>query len=149
MTLVYRPLPFGGQNDRRGGGKIIALVAATLAIPAIVGAGCTVDALRGYAVQAKLSQAVDAAALAGGRVMFDAQRDGHIRSFFDKAFPSGFLGSQTAPLTIAEDPGAGTLTVSGRATVHVLFLRLLGEDDVTVEARSIVRRNLSHIRRGV
>ncbi|WP_245986255.1 pilus assembly protein TadG-related protein [Azospirillum thermophilum] len=66
MTLVYRPLPYGGQHEvRRTGGRIIAMVVAALAVPTIVGAGCTVDALRGVAVQARLSQAVDAAALAG------------------------------------------------------------------------------------
>ncbi|WP_245986256.1 hypothetical protein [Azospirillum thermophilum] len=81
--------------------------------------------------------------------MFDAQRDGHIRSFFEKAYPSGFLGSSLSALTIAEDPSAGTLTVSGRATVHAVFLRLLGEGDVTVEARSVVRRTSQAIRKSL
>ena len=140
MTLVYRPLPYGGHEDRRTGRHLLLVVALVLAIPTVLGAGCTVDALRSYAVEARLAQAVDAAALAGGRVMFDSQRDGHIRSFFDKAFPRGFLGSDLSPLTIAEDAAAGTLTVSAHATVNAIFLRLFGKKEVTVEAQSIVRR---------
>ncbi|CAO3422865.1 pilus assembly protein TadG-related protein [Azospirillum doebereinerae] len=148
MTLVYRPLPYGGQESRRTTGRRFALVLTlALAAPVILGAGCTFDTLRSYAVRARLSQAVDSAALAGGRVMFDTQRDGHIRSFFDKAFPNGFLGAHAAPLTIAEDTAAGTLTVSGRASLNAMFLRLFGSADMTVEARSIVRRAVQHARK--
>lgn len=151
MTLVYRPLPYGGHEGRRVGrrtGRRFAFILLlALAVPVGVGAGCTLDALRGYAVQARLSQAVDSAALAGGRVMFDSQRDGHIRSFFDKAFPNGFLGAHAAPLTIAEDAVAGTLTVSGQASFNAVFLRLIGKSDLTVEARSIVRRAVQHARK--
>lgn len=147
MTLVYRPLPYGGHEGRRTGRRFVFVLALLLAAPAILGAGCTVDAVRGYAVRAKLAQAVDSAALAGGRVMFDTQRDGHIRSFFDKAFPNGFLGAHAAPLTIAEDAAAGTLTVSAHASLNAMFLRLFGNGDVTVEARSIVRRAVLHARK--
>ena len=147
MTLVYRPLPYGGHEGRRTGRRYVFVVALALAAPAILGAGCTLDALRGYAVRARLAQAVDSAALAGGRVMFDTQRDGHIRSFFDKAFPNGFLGAHADALTIAEDAAAGTLTVSGRASLNAMFLRLFGNGDVTVEARSIVRRAVLHARK--
>ncbi|MBP2299619.1 pilus assembly protein TadG-related protein [Azospirillum picis] len=147
MTLVYRPLPYGGHEDRRTGRHVLLAVALLLSIPAVVGAGCTIDAVRGFAVEARLSHAVDAAALAGGRVMFDSQRDGHIRSFFDKAFPNGFLGSNLSPLTIAEDAAAGTLTVSAHATVNAIFLRLFGKKEVTIEAQSIVRRGSQHARK--
>ncbi len=149
MTLVYRPLPYGGHEGRRTGRRVALFLFLALIAPIIVGVGCTVDTLRGYAVQARLSQAVDAAALAGGRVMFDTQRDGHIRSFFDKAFPNGFLGAQAAPLTIADDVDAGTLTVSGSASLNALFLRLFGNGNVKVEARSIVRRTSLHARKAL
>lgn len=139
MVMVYHPYSLRQHEDRRGGRRAVLAVLFALAVPLAVGAGYTMDAVRGYAVQARLSQAVDAAALAGGRVMFDDQRDGHIRTFFSNAFPSGFLGANTAPLSIADDPQAGTLTVSASATVTSLFTRLLGGDDMTVEAQSIVR----------
>ncbi|MBP2311004.1 pilus assembly protein TadG-related protein [Azospirillum soli] len=140
MVMVYHPHPFGHHEERRASRKALLALAFALGLPLVVGVGYTVDTVRGYAVQARLSQAVDAAALAGGRVMFDNQRDGHIRTFFATAFPSGFLGSRTDPLAISDDPRAGTLTVSGRATVRGVFLRLLGGGDLTVEAQSVVRR---------
>ncbi|MDQ2104712.1 hypothetical protein QSG27_18575 [Azospirillum sp. C340-1] len=119
----------------------MALIAA-LGLPLALGAGYTMDTVRGYAVQARLAQAVDAAALAGGRVMFDDQRDGHIRTFFDNAFSKGFLGAHAVALTIEDDSRSGVLTVHGRATVKALFTRILGGNDLTVEAQSVVRRGV-------
>lgn len=141
MVLVYHPYPLRQPVTRRTGRKTVIALIVALGLPMAVGVGYTVDAVRGFAVQARLSQAVDAAALAGGRVMFDEQRDGHIRTFFESSFPDGFLGSNVGPLAISEDPRAGTLKVSGRATVKTLFMRLLGGGDVTVEAESVVHCN--------
>ncbi len=141
MVMLYQPYALGRQHARRSGRRAMLALAVALGLPLVAGIGYTVDTVRGYAVQARLSQAVDAAALAGGRVRFDDQRDGHIRTFFANAFPVGFLGAQTAPLTIADDPLTGTLTVSGRATMKGPFLRLLGGGDLTVEARSVIRRS--------
>lgn len=149
MVMVYHPYSLRQHEERRSSRKAVYALMFALAAPVAAGAGYTMDAVRGYAVQAKLSQAVDAAALAGGRVMFDDQRDGHIRTFFSIAFPNGFLGAHASPLAIADDPRAGTLTVSGRATVKALFTRLLGGDDMTVEARSIVRLGGAHGRKAL
>lgn len=139
MVMAYHPYSLRRHEERRGSRKAVAALLLALAVPLVMGAGYSIDALRGYAVQARLSQAVDAAALAGGRVMFDDQRDGHIRTFFAIAFPSGFLGAKASLLDIDDDPQAGTLTVSASATVRSLFTRLLGGDDMTVEAHSVVR----------
>ncbi|WP_448206878.1 TadE/TadG family type IV pilus assembly protein [Azospirillum sp. sgz302134] len=148
MVMVYHPYELRPHEERRSGRKAVLALVFALGLPMVAGFGYTIDTLRGYAVQARLSQAVDAAALAGGRVMFDDQRDGHIRTFFATAFPNGFLGSNTAPLAIDDDPRAGTLTVSGQATVKALFTRLMGGTDLTVEAHSIVRRGSAHGRKG-
>jgi Flp pilus assembly protein TadG len=141
MELVYNVRPFGEQQSRRGNWRMTLAAALLIGVPMAGALGYGIDHLRGYAVQAKLSQAVDAAALAGGRVMFDDQRNGHIKTFFEAALPKGFLGCYTADLSIAEDQQAGTLTVSGRAKVQATFLRLFGYDDLTVEASSMVQRN--------
>ncbi|WP_207459878.1 pilus assembly protein TadG-related protein [Azospirillum sp. SYSU D00513] len=141
MEMVYNLRPFGQEKRRTGGRRLGLIVALAVGLPLAGAVGYAVDQVRGYAVQAKLSQAVDSAALAGGRVMFDDQRDGHIKTFFEAAFPKGFLGCDRAALSIAEDPGTGTLTVSGKARVEAMFLGLFGFDDLIVEARSIIRRN--------
>lgn len=143
MVMVYHPCPIGRHEVRRSGRKTTLALTIALAVPLTAGLGYSVDTVRGFAVQARLSKAVDAAALAGGRVMFDDQRDGHIRTFFEDAFPKGFLGTAPPSLAIADDPRSGTLTVSGRTTVQAVFLRLVGKGDLTVEAHSVVRRGSS------
>ncbi|WP_245593351.1 pilus assembly protein TadG-related protein [Azospirillum halopraeferens] len=116
---------------------VLAMMAA---VPLACGAGLGFDAARGYIVEARLSRALDAAALAGGRVHVDEQRDGHVRKFFDAAFPAGYLGSSPAPLTIFEDRATGVLVVRTSTRVNALFRRMLGLGDLTVEARSVIRR---------
>lgn len=141
MVMVYQPTPYAYQKVRRSGrrgGATTAVVVLLAVLATAVGFGA--EALRGWAVQARLSQAVDAAALAGGRVFFDTQRDGHIRSFFAAAFPSGYLGARPGAIAIQADHETGTLTVTARATVGAIFQRLLGEGEMTMQAVSVVRR---------
>lgn len=142
MVMVYHPYALQHRQERRSGRRLALALIAALGLPLAVGAGYTMETVRGYAVQARLAQAVDAAALAGGRVMFDDQRDGHIRTFFDNAFSKGFLGAHAATLRIEDDSRSGVLTVHGRATVKALFTRVLGGSDLVVEAQSVVRRNV-------
>lgn len=136
---MYHP-SLSGHPARPSAARRIGLVLALLVPPMIAGAGYGLDTLRGYVVQAKLSRAVDEAALAGGRVLFDDQRDGHIRKFFATAFPAGFLGAEPAPLAITDNPRDGTLMVNASAVVRAGVLRLLGIGDHVVEAHSVVRR---------
>lgn len=95
MVMVYHPYALQHRQERRSGRRLALALIVALGLPLAVGAGYTLETVRGYAVQARLAQAVDAAALAGGRVMFDDQRDGHIRTFFDNAFSKSFLGAHT------------------------------------------------------
>ncbi|GAA4252013.1 hypothetical protein [Azospirillum formosense] len=140
--MVYHPYALQHRQERRSGRRLVLALVVALGLPLAVGAGYTLETVRGYAVQARLAQAVDAAALAGGRVMFDDQRDGHIRTFFDNAFSKSFLGTHAAMLRIEDDTNSGVLTVHGRATVKALFTRVLGGSDLVVEAQSVVRRNI-------
>lgn len=137
---MYYPCPLGQpvrpSLARRAGTALLLL----LVLPLLGGVGYGIEVLRSHMVQARLTRAVDEAALAGGRVLFDNQRDGHIRKFFETAFPAGFLGADPAPLAIADNPSDGTVTVRGSATVHSGPFRMLGFKDFTLEARSIVRR---------
>ncbi|ALJ35521.1 hypothetical protein D9623_09590 [Azospirillum brasilense] len=142
MVMVYHPYALQHRQERRSGRRLALALIVALGFPLAAGAGYTLETVRGYAVQARLAQAVDAAALAGGRVMFDDQRDGHIRSFFDNAFTKSFLGAHAAVLKIEDDTRSGVLTVHGQATVKALFTRVLGGSDLVVEAQSVVRRNV-------
>ena len=148
MVMVIQPLRFGKSDERRSDRKVKAALLIALAVPIIAGIGCGLDIVRGMAVEARLAKAVNAAALAGSRVMSDQQRDSHIRSFFTASFPSGYLGSTEPMLAIADDQQAGTLTVRGRAIMHSVFLGLLQDEEITFEASSEVRLPGTTTRKG-
>ena len=83
----------GFRRDEKGA---VAILVAVAAIPLIAALGLATDTARGYIVKARLSQALDAAALAGGKNMFGADRDADIEMFFDANFPPGFMGATVA-----------------------------------------------------
>lgn len=118
-------------------------------IVAFVGfAGLSVDAMRGYLVQSRLSSALDAAGLAGARVMFSPTRDADIRMFFESNFPPGYMGATvTYPNspnpTILEpqvDASNEVLTLTAEATIQTTLMRVLGFDTLTVSATSQITR---------
>lgn len=132
-SLAFRLL-----RDRNGG---MAVFAAFAIVATVAMTGLAVDAARGYLVKARLSQAIDAAALAGGRVFFDANRDDDVRMFFAANFPDDFLGATLTPLSISADTEAGTITVSASASIDTTLMRVLGHQKMTVAARSVVKRS--------
>jgi len=115
------------------------LVLLSLSLILVV-CGFGVDVARGYMVQARLSRAVDAAALAGGRVFFDERRDSHVERFFEAAFPRDYLGSRCSAPDVSVNPAEGTLTVAARATIKRHFHELFGWGGQTLEAVSRVHR---------
>jgi Flp pilus assembly protein TadG len=123
--------------DRRG---TIAIILGFSIIPLVGFAGVAIDTTRGYLVKARLNQALDAAALAGGRVFYEPYRDEDVRAFFDANFPPNFLGSTVSPLTISENPDTGELTVAATANIDTTLTRVLGFEQLTVGARSVVQR---------
>ncbi|MBL8834894.1 MAG: hypothetical protein JNL66_01560, partial [Alphaproteobacteria bacterium] len=66
-------------GDRRG--TVFVFIGAAV-IPIVASMGVALDSARGYLVRSRLSQALDAAGLAGGRVFDSATRDDDIRMFF-------------------------------------------------------------------
>lgn len=102
--------------------------------------GLSVDAVRGYLVQSRLAGALDAAGLAGARVMFSPGRDQDIVDFFNANFPSGYLGATVSGPQIAEDAKKEVLTLTAQATIDTSFMRVLGFNSLTVSALSEVTR---------
>ena len=105
--------------------------------------GLATDTARGYLVKARLSQALDAAALAGGKVYFSTQRDADIKKYFAANFPSASAPVYNAPYTATfmnakvtlNAPvnggvsGKENLTLKAEATIPTTFMRVLGFDD--------------------
>ncbi len=129
-------------GDRRGS---VSLYVATAIVPLIAIVGVSIDAARGYLVKSRLSSAVDAAALAGGRIYGSAFRDADIQKYFDSNFPAGYMNAAIDPLAIATNDVSRTLVVSTQATIPTTFMRLLGfttmsasaQAEATLESKSV------------
>jgi Mg-chelatase subunit ChlD len=120
-------------------GSVMPLVAS--GIIALVGAvGLSTDSARGYMVKARLSQALDAAALAGARTMFSPTRDDDIRMYFKANFPDSFLGATITGPTIQISENNEILTLQATATIGTTFMRVLGQESLRVSASTEVTR---------
>jgi Flp pilus assembly protein TadG len=124
-------------RDKRGG---IAVFLATAIVPLVGFLGLAVDTTRGYLLKSRLNQALDAAALAGGRVIFSANRDADVRMYFNANFPPGYMGATVTGPTIAPSADNQKLTLAASAVVDTTFLRVLGIDNVTVRSEVEVTR---------
>ncbi|WP_175429924.1 pilus assembly protein TadG-related protein [Azospirillum argentinense] len=83
------------RRDRRGA---TALMFAAAAVPLLGMVGLAVDYGRAFLVQSRLQTAIDAGALAAGKMLnstADAQSD--IAMFVAANLPPGFLGRPSAP----------------------------------------------------
>jgi Flp pilus assembly protein TadG len=116
-------------SDRRGG---VAMILGLAIIPLFAIIGLSIDTTRAYMIKSRLSSAVDAAALAGGRVFMSDTRDQDVQMYFDVNFPPGFMGSAVEPLVITPDDVNRTLTVAAQATIPTTFMRVLGQDSITI-----------------
>lgn len=132
-----RPHIFLKRLAAESSGGVAALLAFA-AIPLVVAIGLSVDGARGWLVKSRLGSAVDAAALAGGRVYASPTRDDEIRMFFKANFPDGFMDAVAEPVVITPDNANRRITVSARATVPTTFMRLVGVRSISVSTKTEV-----------
>ena len=125
--------------DRRGA---VAVFVALAAIPLIGFVGIGTDTARAFMVKSRLSSAVDAAGLAGGRSFFQATRDADIEMFFDVNFPAGYMGATVSGPTYTVDEVNEKIAISASATVPTAFMRLFGFETVTVSAEAEITRQM-------
>jgi Flp pilus assembly protein TadG len=132
---------FTGRFARDERGAAIILVAFVVVVLCLV-AGVAIDSARGYLLKSRLSGALDAAGLAGARVMHltPAERDADIYAYFNANFPPGFMDATTQPLTITTDTDNKVLTLTASASVGTTLMRVIGHDSMAVAARTVIRR---------
>ncbi|MDJ0942143.1 MAG: pilus assembly protein TadG-related protein [Kiloniellales bacterium] len=121
-----------------------AIVLLGFAVFVLVGAaGLAFDAGRGYMLNARLSQAVDAAALAGGRSLSIGSGGDYkavIKKYFKANLPDGYMGAEI-PDPIIELKGDGDeIEVVATATVPTTLMRVLGSKSMKIDARAVVHR---------
>jgi Flp pilus assembly protein TadG len=125
------------REDRRG---TMAAVMAVAAVPIIGLAGVGIDTARGYMLKQRMSQALDAAALAGGRAVYSPSRDADIQKFYFANIEQGYLGATLQPPAIAVGQNNETITLTATAELPSTFTRVLGVEEMNVQARVVVRR---------
>lgn len=134
---AWRSIALRFARDRRG--AVAVLVAAGVVV-LTAAVGLATDAARGYIVKARLSQALDAAGIAGARVMFSPTRDADIRMYFDANFPPGFMGATVTGPSFVVSPDNEILTLEASVRIGTTFMQVLGIDTMTVSAATEITR---------
>ncbi len=125
----------------RGNRGSVLTWAAFLMVPLIGFMGLGVDSARGYMVKARLSQALDAAALAAGRQTADTAKSEEVaKAVFKANFPSEYMDATLAGPTITFNADKDTVTASATAVIPTYFVRIVGQDTFTVSASTEVTR---------
>jgi len=120
----------------------VAVYLAFAIVPIIGFIGIGTDTARAYMVKSRLSSALDAAGLAGGKVFFGPTRDQDIEMFFNANFPAGYMGAVLSGPVVAIDTANETISLSASATIPTTFMRLIGHDSIVVSTETEITRQI-------
>ncbi len=115
-------------QDRAGG---VAIIMGLMLIPLVGAVGLAVDSARAYSVKMRLQEAIDAAALVGGRNYTDSDRDQQIENYFLANWKSDFQGTGVPPtigngrLIITTDSKTREVKVSANVTMPTMIIQVL------------------------
>ncbi|MBZ5580072.1 MAG: VWA domain-containing protein [Acidobacteriia bacterium] len=110
--------------------------------------GLAIDGTRLYIVQAKLSAAVDGAALGAGRLLATSANTSEIAGeFLSVNFPAGYWGTTDLTPTINVTNSFGTHTINVAATVKtpLLFMRIFGQQNAIVASNAVATRRNTRV----
>jgi len=125
-------------RNRRGS---LLTWAVFLMVPLLGFVGLGVDTARGYLVKARLSQALDSAALAAGRNASNQTLAIEEATMVFKAnFPTGYMDAAVTGPTFTFNATSDTVTVAGSAVLPTYFVHLIGTSSFTVSASTEVTR---------
>ncbi|MEQ9490312.1 MAG: pilus assembly protein [Alphaproteobacteria bacterium] len=127
------------RKDSRAG---MATMVAIGAVPLVGFSGLAVDSTRGYMLRSQLVYALDAAGLAGGKELFSDKLDVTIDRFFAANFPDDFMQAAVTGPEFTVNDSSETLTVTASATIPTTFMQVLGINDLTVSATTVVQRSI-------
>ncbi len=121
----------------------IAIMFAVMAPLLIGAAGMSVDFAHAYLIQQRLSQAIDAAALAATAISTETTEiQSKVQQFFDANYPPEKLGATFTPQVSVE---GNLVTVTGTAQYDTYFLDVIGIEYLDVGARTVVQRDIQGI----
>ena len=124
-------------RDERGNA---AMIFGLCAMPLVAGAGLAIDTLLAYSVEDQLQKSLDAAGLAAGRTPLPENVEADARSYFDTNFDAGSSFAELTDFQVSVNEVGDELTLSATAQMQTRFMRLFGQDTVTVAARTVINR---------
>lgn len=137
---MKRPLTRRFLRDQRGAVAIWVGISLTVFIGC---AGMAVDTARGYMLKSRLSQALDAAALAGAKSLGSDNVESDINMFFNANFPAEQLDAVLDGPHVKLDSNSNTVEVNARATIDSTLMSVLGFSTITVGASATAVRGLN------
>ncbi len=120
----------------------VAMIFGVSLLPIMISVGVAVDLSRSLAVRERLSQAIDAAALAAGASpgMTTTAKTTYVKNYLTANYDASQIGT-LGSLSISEV--ASVVTVSATATMNTVFLGIIGYSNLTLNVSTQVTRNTS------
>ena len=127
------------------GNTLIMMAAAIIPMMGMIGGG--LDIARAHFAKSRLSQACDAAALAGRRAMSNENIETakpEAMKFFNFNFPQGFMGTQ--PFTpVITHPDTGMVKVTASTTVPTTIMRMFDFTEIPINVDCDATQNFDNI----
>ncbi len=124
----------------------MAIIAgAIIPLTAVIGGG--LDIARAHLAQSRLSQACDAAALAGRRAMSNEDIETakpEANKFFNFNFPQGYMGTASFTPTITR-PDTGTVKVTAATTVPTTIMKIFKHSSIPINVDCDATQNFDNI----
>lgn len=140
MANIFQTFLKSFIGDQKGvAGPIIALAFTAI----ISSVGASIDYARAQMAQAKLSDTLDAAALAAGSIANaqPTQVQATAQNYFNVNFPQGYMDATLSPLQFVNNVQGAPPIITASATIPTIFMGIVGIDTMTVNAHTEVARN--------
>lgn len=126
-------------RDRSG---VSAVLLAVSLVPTAGAVGLAVDGSLGYLLRSRMTKALDAAGLAAGRMALDDNVDPEAiaRQYFDANFGTQGGAVQVIDFDYDLDETEHFVTLRSSASMPTYFMRLFGQDTMTVRAETVIER---------
>jgi len=123
----------------RDTGGVAAVFMALGMIPLLGISGLAVDASLRYLLKSRMSKSLDTAGLSAGRAALQDDAEDVARAYFDANF--GTSGAVTIEdFDFQLDGTRQFVTLTARASTPTKFMRIFGQDMMTVGARTVIER---------
>ena len=145
MAVMRKFLRYMPEQWARSRSGTIAVYMAVI-LPVLIGSiGMCIDLAQTYLVRERLSKALDAAALAvAGSTQLETEAEmlARVNEFMEANYPAEKIGT-AYNIDIAVN--GNDVTVSASADYDTLFMNVLGVDQITVDSRSSVRKQIKGV----